>query len=71
MFKLTYRLFGQDYRVAMLSTFYLAVSGIMIPSLILLGHFQRENCLVCETNLSKRMDEYTMMISVLLLSNFV
>ncbi len=36
---MTYGLFGQNYRVATLSTFYLTVSGIIIPSLQMIGHF--------------------------------
>ena len=32
-------IFGQNYRVATLSTFYLTVSGIIKPSLKLIGQF--------------------------------
>ncbi len=35
----TYELFGRNYRVATLSTFSLTVSGIIIPSLKVIGQF--------------------------------
>ena len=35
----TYGLFGKNYRVATLSTFSLTVSGIIIPSLKVIGQF--------------------------------
>ncbi len=35
----TYGLFGQNYRVATLSTFYPTVSAIIIPSLKIIGQF--------------------------------
>ena len=35
----TYGLLGKNYRVATLSTFYLTVSGIIIPSLKVIGQF--------------------------------
>ena len=38
-FKLTYGLFGHNYRVAALSTLYLTVLGIIIPSLKSIGQF--------------------------------
>ena len=35
----TYGLYGQNYRVATLSTFYLTVTGIIIPGFKSIGHF--------------------------------
>ena len=37
--KWTYRLFGMNYRVATLSTLSLTVSGIILPSLKVIGQF--------------------------------
>ena len=39
MFKWTYRFFGHNYWVAALSTLYLTVLGIIIPSLKSIGQF--------------------------------
>ncbi len=39
MFEINEKYFGQNHRVAVLSMLYLSLSGITIPSLILIGQF--------------------------------